>query len=61
MVVKRESEQSIDDWPTAGKSDEQTCSNQISAFSDEFFLEVHAELEGPAEREPLTITSHARS
>jgi len=30
MVVKRESEQSIDDCPTAGKSDEPTCSNQPS-------------------------------
>jgi len=35
MVVKRESDQSIDDRPTAGKSDEPTSSHQLSAFSDQ--------------------------
>jgi hypothetical protein len=39
MVVKRESDQSIDDRPTAGKSDERICCHQLSAFSDPLLKE----------------------
>jgi hypothetical protein len=49
MVVKRESEQSIDDCSTAGKSDEPTCSYQLSTFSNQqqtkkAFMSGYAEL-----------------